>query len=47
MTVHGEGKAPNIQNILNVAENIGMNKRHAEMVARDIRDCVIESGIGK
>ncbi len=46
-TVHGEGKVPDISDILSVAENIGMNRRHAEMVARDIRDCVMESGIGK
>ena len=39
-TVNGNGMNPNMEDILAVADKIGIRKVQAEKIARDIRDCV-------
>ncbi len=39
-TVHGNGKNPGTEDILAVADCIGMDKRKARRIARQIRECV-------
>lgn len=46
-TVHGEGKNPGLKELLLVADGIGISRRHAESVAKDIQECIIEEGILK
>jgi serine/threonine-protein kinase HipA len=41
-TINGEGVNPNIEDILEVARNIGMNVRKAKMIAREIEEIVAE-----
>lgn len=45
-TVHGNGKNPKISDMLAVAENIGMDKKKAECIAEQVRECV-EHRLGK
>ena len=37
-TINGEGKNPNLEDILNVAKNIGIKEKQAREVALDIKD---------
>lgn len=39
-TVHGNGRNPGMEDILEVAKGIGMNYQRAKRIAHDIRDCV-------
>ncbi|MCQ4637449.1 type II toxin-antitoxin system HipA family toxin [Anaerovorax odorimutans] len=39
-TVFGNGKDPGINDLLEVAAEIGMNRKHAKILAEEIRDCV-------
>lgn len=39
-TVHGNGRDPGMEDILAVAENIGMNKARAKRIAGDVQECV-------
>lgn len=41
-TVHGNGKNPGMDEILQVAKTIGMNERKAKTIAEDIFECVKE-----
>lgn len=41
-TVHGNGKNPGIEDLLNTAEAIGMDRKKARILAVRIRDCVEE-----
>lgn len=42
-TVNGNGANPGLEDILAVAEKIGLNTRTAKRIALDIRDCVYEN----
>ncbi len=42
-TVNGNGANPGLEDILAVAEKIGLNTRTAKHIALDIRDCVYEN----
>ena len=37
-TINGEGKNPNLDDILAVAKNIGLNKKPAKNIALDIQE---------
>lgn len=39
-TVHGNGRNPGMEEILQVAKGIGMNEREARAIAENIRECV-------
>lgn len=39
-TVHGEGKDPEMKDILGVADVVGMDRQKAKLIAEEIRDCV-------
>lgn len=39
-TVHGNGRNPGMKDILQVAEEIGMNEKKAKKIAGDIYECV-------
>ena len=41
-TVHGNGKNPGIEDILEVAKGIGMNQVRARSIAADVKMCVTE-----
>lgn len=41
-TVHGNGKNPEMADILEVAKSIGMNLNSAKIIAKDVRECVNE-----
>lgn len=41
-TVHGNGRNPKMEDILEVAKAIGMNRKTAKLIAEDIRECVNE-----
>ncbi len=46
-TVHGEGKNPQLQDLLMVAESIGLSKKFAITTAKDIQEQVWEAGLGE
>ncbi len=46
-TIYGEGKEPNLQHLLQVAESIGLNKKLAENIAKDIREQILEAELIK
>lgn len=41
-TVHGNGKDPEMKDIMEVAKSIGMNLKTAKIIAADIKECVKE-----
>jgi serine/threonine-protein kinase HipA len=43
--IHGEGKNPGLNELIEVGKNIGMNYKIAKKTAIDIRDCIKEEGI--
>lgn len=42
-SVHGEGKNPSMKELLLVAETIGMNRKRAESIAKEIQECVYQN----
>ena len=41
--VHGNGKNPDLENLLAVAKKAGLNVTKAKKTALNIRECVLES----
>lgn len=42
-TVHGNGRNPGMKDVLQVAEEIGMNAKQAKIIAQEIYECVLEN----